>query len=71
VAETSLDHNQGQKLPLYAEAGIPEVWLLDLRANRLHVYRAPKAGVYTEDRILLPGEEAEPLAFPGVRIPWS
>ncbi len=71
VAETSLDHDQGQKLPLYAEAGIPEVWLLDLKANRLHVYRTPKAGVYTEHRILLPGEEAEPLAFPGVRIPWS
>jgi len=71
VAETSLEHDQGLKLSLYAQAGIPEVWVLDLKENRLHVYRTPKAGVYTEHRILLPGEEAEPLAFPGVRIPWS
>jgi Uma2 family endonuclease len=61
----------GMKLALYAQAGIPEVWVLDLKANRLHVHRAPKAGVYTEHRILLPGEAAEPLAFPGVQVLWE
>lgn len=70
VADTSLEYDRDAKLPLYARSGIPEVWLLDLQGNRLHVFRAPKEGVYTEQRVLLPGEEAEPLLFPGVRVAW-
>ncbi|MBW6394579.1 Uma2 family endonuclease [Thermus sp. SYSU G05001] len=70
VSESSLDYDRNVKLPLYARSGIPEVWILDLLENRLHVFRHPKEGLYTEHRILLPGEEAEPLHFPGVRIPW-
>ncbi|WP_038036833.1 Uma2 family endonuclease [Thermus oshimai] len=53
----SLDHDLNTKLPLYAEAGIPEVWILDLGRGRPHLFRNPRAGVYTE-----------PQAFPGVRI---
>lgn len=60
VADTSLEYDRDAKLPLYARAGIPEVWLLDLQGNRLHVFRAPKEGVYTEQRVLLPGEEGLP-----------
>ncbi|MEZ0347152.1 MAG: Uma2 family endonuclease [Thermus sp.] len=71
VADASLEHDQGLKLALYAQAGIPEVWVLDLKENRLHAHRTPKAGVYTEHRVLLPGEAAEPLAFPGVRALWE
>ncbi|WP_201738474.1 Uma2 family endonuclease [Thermus thermamylovorans] len=70
VAESSLDYDRNTKLPLYARSAIPEVWVLDLSENRLHVFRAPKEGVYTEHRVLLPGEEAEPLLFPGVRVAW-
>ncbi|WP_448568479.1 Uma2 family endonuclease [Thermus sp.] len=71
VADTSLDHDQNRKLPIYAQAGIPEVWILDLERSLLHAFRHPKEGVYTEHPILLPGEEAKPLAFPGVRIAWD
>lgn len=68
VADNSLDHDLNTKLPLYAEAGIPEVWILDLGTGRLHLFRNPRAGVHTEHQVRLPGEEVEPLAFPGVRI---
>jgi len=71
MADTSLDYELEKKLPIYARAGIPEVWVLDLGRNLLHAFRHPKEGVYTEHRIFLPGEEAEPLTFPGVRIPWD
>ncbi|GAA6734909.1 hypothetical protein YIM1640_20680 [Thermus oshimai] len=57
MADRSLDHDLNTKLPLYAEAGIPEVWIPDLGTGRLHLFRNPRAGVYTE-----------PQAFPGVRI---
>ena len=35
VADSSLEYDRGTKLPLYAEAGIPEAWLFNLIANRI------------------------------------
>ncbi|WP_448377597.1 Uma2 family endonuclease, partial [Fervidobacterium sp.] len=42
VAETSLDHDLEVKLPLYAKAGVPEVWVVDLVRDRVHVFRKPQ-----------------------------
>lgn len=41
VADTSLRYDRDVKLPLYARHRIPEVWLVDVATNRLHVYREP------------------------------
>lgn len=41
VADTSLAYDRERKLPLYAEAGIPEAWLMDLNANAIEVYSEP------------------------------
>ncbi|GAA5334605.1 MULTISPECIES: Uma2 family endonuclease [Thermus] len=71
VADTSLPFDKEVKLPLYAEAGIPEVWLLNLQENLLEVYRDPRGGRYREIRLLTPEEPASPLAFPEVRLPWG
>lgn len=52
VADTSLTHDRKRKLPLYARFGIPEVWIIDIRARRVDRYQAPDAGRYTQqDRI--------------------
>jgi ubiquitin-like protein Pup len=37
VADTSVDYDRDVKVPLYAQAGIPEVWLVDLTTNHLEV----------------------------------
>jgi len=41
VADTSLAHDRERKLPLYAEVGIPEAWLVDLNAETIEVYSEP------------------------------
>ncbi len=52
VADTSLTHDRKRKLPLYARFGIPEVWIIDIRARRVDRYQGPDAGRYTQqDRI--------------------
>jgi Uma2 family endonuclease len=43
VADTSAPYDRTVKIPLYAQHGIPEVWLLDLPHKRLEVYRTPRA----------------------------
>ncbi|MFA0742079.1 MAG: hypothetical protein DFNUSKGM_002199, partial [Candidatus Fervidibacter sacchari] len=39
VALTSVDYDRNVKSSLYAKAGIPEYWLLNLRERRLEVFR--------------------------------
>ncbi len=46
VADSSLAYDQQQKVPRYAAAGIAEVWVLDVLAARLTVYRQPGAAGY-------------------------
>jgi len=49
------------KLPLYARA---EVWLVDLPADRIEVYRAPTAGTYTDTGSAVAGRYADSAPFP-------
>lgn len=46
VADSSLEYDRDVKLPLYAKHAIPEVWLIDVVANRLEIYRQPQQGDY-------------------------
>jgi Uma2 family endonuclease len=46
VAQSSLQFDRDDKIPLYARHGIPEVWLVDLEAKRLVRYRSPQQGAY-------------------------
>ncbi len=51
VADTTLAKDRTIKLPRYAEAGIPHVWIVNLEDARLETYAAPAAGRYAEEAI--------------------
>jgi Uma2 family endonuclease len=46
VSDTSLEYDRKVKLPLYASAGIPEVWIVDLVNQNVHAYSRSTAGSY-------------------------
>ncbi len=46
VAKTSLDFDRKVKLALYARAGIPEVWIVNLAAEEVEIYRSPAGDTY-------------------------
>ena len=48
VADTSADYDRKEKLPLYARAGLPELWLIDLQKNRVEVYARPQGDAYQQ-----------------------
>ncbi|WP_168210765.1 Uma2 family endonuclease [Persicimonas caeni] len=50
VADTSLEYDREHKIPLYAEHGVPVVWLVDLRARRVESFERPIDGEYTLHR---------------------
>lgn len=68
IMDTSVERDRRVKLPVYARAGIREVWLLDLNADRLEAHRGPTLGGFREVRIHQRGDSATPEAFPDVSL---
>lgn len=69
ICDTSLRYDQEIKVPLYAAHCVPEVWLLDLKQQRLEIYREPGADGY---RVMLrpdPTEMVTPMLLPSLCIP--
>jgi len=71
VADTSLDKDRKVKLPLYAEAGIVEVWIVDLNARAVEVCRDPTGGEYRDVHRFQPGDAITLHALPEVTVPVS
>lgn len=71
VADSSVAFDRRVKLPLYARAGIPEVWIVDLPAAAVEVYREPQITGYSISTQLGTGGSIGPAAFPDVKLPVS
>jgi Uma2 family endonuclease len=56
VADTSLEIDRGIKCPLYAAAGVPEVWIVDLAGRYVEVRRQPGKGEYIQQFRVSSGE---------------
>jgi Uma2 family endonuclease len=68
VSDSTVDFDRDVKVPNYARSGIQEVWLWDLEANCLEVYRNPTANGYTSIQKFERGEIVSPLAFPDFQV---
>ena len=68
VAESSIVYDRTVKLPLYAGASIPEVWIVNLSDRWIEVYRDPSAAGYTTMLKVLAGKSIAPQAFADVTV---
>ncbi|WP_449416730.1 Uma2 family endonuclease [Phormidium nigroviride] len=68
VSDSTIDFDRDVKVPNYASSGIREVWLWDLEANCLEVYREPMANGYGLMQRFERGEMVSPLAFPDFNV---
>jgi len=68
VADSTLRLDRRVKIPLYARAGIAEVWLLDLTTERVEIFREPSGHHYGEVVGLERGAALAPLAFPDLTL---
>ncbi len=68
VSESTLAFDRGVKLPLYAQHGVPEVWIVDLDNRLVRFFRRPAGASYADITATeTPG--ATPIALlPGVSI---
>lgn len=68
VMASSRSYDRTLKLPLYAKAELRDVWLVDLRAETIDVFRRPALRGYREHHTYGRGQAIVPLAFPRLRI---
>ena len=52
VSVSTLSRDLGLKLPRYAAAGVPELWIVDDHARVTHVYRDPVDGAYANSAMI-------------------
>lgn len=71
VSDTSARYDLQVRVPLYARHRIPEVWVVDLTEELLHVYRRPTGGAFTEQSSLAEPGVLALAALPDVEVDLS
>ena len=69
VSDTSLAYDRQVKLPIYAGAGVPEVWIVDVVSETVETHREPARDRYREVQRLARGASVAPAAFPDLALP--
>ncbi len=69
VADASLVDDRAIKMPLYAENGIVECWIVNLLDRVVEVHRQPENGRYADVRRVGPGEIMGIALLPCVALP--
>ena len=68
VMDSSVAHDRKVKLPIYARAGVPEVWLVDVNDDTVEACRQPSASGYRDRRLGDRTSTIAPLAFPDAAL---
>lgn len=66
VSGSTLAYDRAVKLPRYAAAGIPEVWIVNLGEEQVEVHRDPSGEIYRTRYLASPGEALTIEALPEV-----
>ncbi|HWB05021.1 MAG TPA: Uma2 family endonuclease [Verrucomicrobiales bacterium] len=71
VVEVCVSSSIGDRemLPLYASAGVSEVWLVLAATKQVERFLRPKNGAYQESQIVGPDEELSSGSLPGFALP--
>ena len=68
VMDTSADYDRRRKAPLYARAGVGELWLVDVPARLIEVHRDPGDTGYRDVRTRRGDDTVTPEVFPDLTL---
>ncbi len=71
VADSSLRYDRQRKVPLYAAAGIADLWIANVRGQRVTTYRDPSPEGYGQITAHTRRALLTPLAFPDLQLRWE
>ena len=68
VSDTTLSYDRQVKAALYAQAGIAEIWVMNLQENCVEVFTQPGPEGYGQQALFLRGDVISPSMLPGVEF---
>ena len=68
VSDSSTEQDLGEKARLYAEHDIPEYWVIDVRAEQVHIHRTPSQGKYQSIQTVYKSALISPLCKPAATL---
>lgn len=68
IADSTLKTDREIKRKLYAQSGIKDYWVLDVKNRQLYVYREANEEDYQTEMILTEEEAIAPLEFPEFQV---
>ena len=68
VSHSSLARDRLVKAPLYARAGVPELWLVRVEERAIEVLREPSESGYRRSRVVRLGGRVSAVAVDGVDL---
>ena len=68
VSNSTLKSDQEVKMPKYAAAAIPKLWVVDLNADRVWIRREPKSGSHTQIQAYERSHSLSVQALPDVSL---
>jgi Uma2 family endonuclease len=68
VADTTVVTDRSFKLPLYARAGAPEFWLVNISEGQLEIYSEPSGDSYLRSEVFVRDAEARSHTVAGLSV---
>lgn len=68
VADSTLEDDLGWKADLYAQFGVREYWVVDVRARKVHVHRLSGSEGYAPPAEYGAADRVEPQLLPGLAL---
>lgn len=71
VSDTTLEYDRRVKVPLYARAGVAEVWIVNLVDERVETFADPSGGAYQTTVMCSRAEEVQSRTLAALRLAVS
>jgi Uma2 family endonuclease len=71
VSDTTLEYDRRVKVPLYARAGVVEVWVVNLNEEHVETFANPSGGAYQTTAVCARGEEVQSSALGDLKLSVS
>ncbi len=68
VSDSSLEYDRDEKIPRYAMAHIPEVWIVDVHGEAIEQYSQPRTGSYRTMYLLKNGDTITSVSLPMIQV---
>lgn len=69
VSDTTIDYDRNRKIPLYAQAGIPEVWIVNLQNSTIGLHYQPREYSFAVVKVFRRGENLKSEVLPKLQLP--